>query len=117
MFALHACGGEPRALLRGQGYLLAQLPRLKRLGFIDGLLEALLMLRKMEVEIPGEAEYLGYLQDRINADGSICRFEHPGCRGDWHASALLLALHRTPSNRNPGEQTRSLGRKPGADRP
>jgi hypothetical protein len=117
VFALHACGGEPQALQRGQGYLLAQLPRLQRLGFIDGLLEALLMLRKMEVGIPGEAQYLGYLQDRIRADGSICRFEHPGCRGDWHASALLLALQRTLSGRNPGARTRPPGTKPGTERP
>jgi hypothetical protein len=104
VFALHACEGAQQALRRGQSYLLTQLPRMQRLGFNDGLLEALLMLREMGVAIPGEAEYLEHIRARIRADGSLCRFEHPGCRGDWHASALLLALQRSLSTQSPANQ-------------
>lgn len=107
IFALHACGGDPQAVARGQQYLQARLPALQRAGMIDALLEGLLMLRKMGVETAGEWDYLRYIESRIRTDGSICRFDQPRCRADWHASALLLALQKSLAPDARGAQPRS----------
>jgi len=90
VFALHACGGDALAIQLGQDYLRSALPRLWQAGFIDALMQSLLMLKAMQVEIPGEAAYLNYIRSRVKADGSICCFDRPGCASDRHATSQLL---------------------------
>jgi len=90
VLALHSCGGNPDVVRRGQRYLQNGLPRMLQAGFIDGLLESLVMLRKMGVSIADETRYSGYLRSRIRRDGSICYFDRPGCTPDVHATSLLL---------------------------
>jgi hypothetical protein len=94
VFALHACGGDALAIQLGQDYLRSALPRLWQAGFIDALMQSLLMLKAMEVEIPGEAAYLDYIRSRVKADGSICCFDRPGCASDRHATSQLLEFFR-----------------------
>jgi hypothetical protein len=94
VFALHACGGDSLAIQLGQDYLRSALPRLWQAGFIDALMQSLLMLKVMEVEIPGEAAYLNYIRSRVKADGSICCFDRPGCASDRHATSQLLEFLR-----------------------
>ncbi len=101
VFALHACGADPEAVRRGQAYLLAILPRLRRSGFLDGLIETLLMLHKMEVAVPGTEDYLALIRERTRTDGGICSFDYPGCLADWHATSLLLELQHTFSEAPP----------------
>jgi hypothetical protein len=90
VFALHACNGNPDVVRRGQVYLRNGLPVIKQAGFLDGLLESLIMLRKMGVLIPNEKRYTDYLRSRIKDNGSICFFDRPACRSDVHATSLLL---------------------------
>jgi hypothetical protein len=94
VFALDACGGDALAVQLGQDYLRSALPRLWRAGFIDALMQSLLMLKAMQVEIPGEAAYLNYIRSRVKADGSICCFDRPGCASDRHATSQLLEFFR-----------------------
>jgi hypothetical protein len=94
VFALHACAGDPLAIQMGQDFIRNALPRLWQAGFIDALLQSLLMLRKMEVEIPDEGRYLAYVRSRIKPDGSICCFDRPGCVSDRHATSQLLEFFR-----------------------
>lgn len=94
VFALHACGGDVLAIQLGQDYLRSALPWLRQAGFIDALLQSLLMLKAMAVEIPGEAAYLNYVRSRVKADGSICCFDRPGCASDRHATSQLLEFFR-----------------------
>ncbi len=90
VFALHTCNGNPDVVRRGQVYLRNGLPVIKQVGFLDGLLESLVMLRKMGVVIPNEKRYTDYLRSRIKDNGSICFFDRPACRSDVHATSLLL---------------------------
>jgi hypothetical protein len=94
VFALHVCGGDPLAIQLGQDFLINSLPRLRQAGFIDALMQSLLMLKKMGVEIPEERRYVAYLRSRIRTDGSICCFDHPGCPSDRHATSMLLEFLR-----------------------
>jgi hypothetical protein len=94
VFALHSCNGTPDVVRRGQVYLRNGLPGIKQAGFLDGLLESLLMLRKMGVEIPNQRHYTDYLRSRIKENGSICFFDRPACRSDGHATSLLLEFLR-----------------------
>jgi len=94
VFALHACNANADAVRRGQVFLRNGLPVIKQAGFLDGLLESLLMLRKMAVEIPNERSYTDYLRSKIKANGSICFFDRPACRSDVHATSLLLEFLR-----------------------
>jgi hypothetical protein len=94
VFALHACGGDPLAIRLGQDFMLSALPRLRQAGFLDALMQSLLMLRNMGVDIPGEEHYLAYIRSRIKPDGSICCFDRPGCESDGHATSQLLELYR-----------------------
>jgi cell division FtsZ-interacting protein ZapD len=70
------------------------LPRLRQAGFIDALMQSLLMLREMEVDVPEEDRYLVWLRSRIKPDGSICCFDRPGCVSDRHATSQLLEFLR-----------------------
>ena len=94
VFALHACDGDPLVIQLGQEFIRNALPRLWQAGFIDALMQSLLMLRNMGVDIPGEARYLAYLRSRIKPDGSICCFDRPGCESDAHATSQLLEFYR-----------------------
>lgn len=94
VFALHACNATPDVVQRGQTYLRNELPGIRQAGFLDGLLESLIMLRKMGVEIPNERRYADYLRSRIRRDGSICFLDQPGCRSNAHATSLLLEFLR-----------------------
>jgi len=94
VFALHACAGDPLAIQMGQDFIRSALPRLRQAGFIDALIQSLLMLRKMEVDIPEEGRYLSYVRSRIKPDGSICCFDRPGCLSDRHATSELLEFFR-----------------------
>jgi hypothetical protein len=94
VFALHACHGDPLVIQLGQEFLSSNLPRLRQAGFIDALLQSLLMLEKMGVTIPDQGRYVAYLRSRIRADGSICCFDRPGCVPDRHATSLLLEFLR-----------------------
>lgn len=94
VFALHACAGDPLVVQLGQDFIRSALPRLWQAGFIDALMQSLLMLRNMEVEIPGEGRYLAYLRSRIKPDGSICCFDRPACVSDRHATSQLLEFFR-----------------------
>jgi len=94
VFALYSCNGSPDVVQRGQGYLHNQLPGIKQAGFLDGLLESLVMLRKMGVGIANERYYTDYLRSRIKDDGSICFFDRPACQSDVHATSLLLEFLR-----------------------
>lgn len=94
VFALHTCGGHPDVVRRGQLYLRNGLPQLRQLGFVDGVLESLIMLRKMGVEIPQQRLYTDYVRSKIKEDGSVCFFDHPGCPSDPHATSLLLEFLR-----------------------
>lgn len=94
VFALHRCNGSPHVLRRGQVYLRNALPAMAQAGFLDGLLESLIMLRKMAVIIPDERRYSDYLRSRIKDNGSICFFDRPACRSDVHATSLLLEFLR-----------------------
>ncbi len=94
LFALHTCRGDPQAIRRGQGYLIALLPHFQHIGFIDGLLETLVMLNKMQVVIPDYEKRRSYIMSRIRSDGGICYFDSPGCTSHWHATSLLLELLR-----------------------
>ena len=98
VFALHACNGSADAVRRGQDYLRNGLPLITQAGFLDGLLESLVMLRKMGVEIPNERRYTDYLRSRIKDNGSICFFDRPACRSDVHATSLLLEFLRVFSD-------------------
>jgi hypothetical protein len=94
VFALHACAGDPLALQMGQDFMRSALPRLWQAGFIDALLQSLLMLRKMGVDIPEEGRYLAYVRSRIKPDGSICCFDRPACVSDRHATSQLLEFFK-----------------------
>jgi len=94
VFALHACEGDPLAIQMGQDFMRSALPRLWQAGFIDALMQSLLMLRDMEVDIPEEDRYLAWLRSRIKPDGSICCFDRPGCVSDPHATSQLLEFFR-----------------------
>jgi hypothetical protein len=94
VFALHACAGDPLAIQMGQDFIRSALPRLWQAGFIDALMQSLLMLREMEVDIPEEGRYLAYVRARIKPDGSICCFDRPGCVSDRHATSQLLEFFR-----------------------
>jgi hypothetical protein len=94
VFALHACAGDPLAIQMGQDFMRSALPRLWQAGFIDALMQSLLMLRNMEVDIPEEDRYLSYVRSRIKPDGSICCFDRPGCVSDPHATSQLLEFFR-----------------------
>jgi hypothetical protein len=94
VFALHACAGDPLAIQMGQDFIRSALPRLYQAGFIDALMQSLLMLREMEVDIPEEGRYLAWLRSRIKPDGSICCFDRPGCVSDRHATSQLLEFFR-----------------------
>ena len=94
VFALHACQGTPDVVQRGQRYLRNELPAIRQAGFLDGLLESLIMLRKMGVTIPDEQRYTDFLKSRIMGDGSICFFDQPACRSNVHATSLLLEFLR-----------------------
>jgi hypothetical protein len=94
VFALHACAGDPLAIQMGQEFMRSALPGLRQAGFIDALMQSLLMLREMDVEIPEEDRYLAWLRSRIKPDGSICCFDRPGCVSDRHATSQLLEFFR-----------------------
>jgi len=94
VFALHSCNLASRSVERGQNYLLRSLPALKRTGFLDGLLEVVLMLDEMGVPIPDRSRYLAYIDSKTRTDGSICFFDAPGCAASGHATGLLLELLR-----------------------
>jgi len=94
VFALHACAGDSLAVQMGQDFMRSALPRLRQAGFIDALMQSLLMLRDMEVDIPEEDRYLAWLRSRIKPDGSICCFDRPGCVSDRHATSQLLEFFR-----------------------
>ena len=94
VFALHACAGDPLAIQMGQEFMRSALPRLWQAGFIDALMQSLLMLREMEVDIPHEDRYIAWLRSRIKPDGSICCFDRPGCVSDRHATSQLLEFFR-----------------------
>lgn len=94
VFALHACEGDPLAIQMGQEFMRSALPRLYQAGFIDALMQSLLMLREMKVDIPEEDRYLAWLRSRIKPDGSICCFDRPGCVSDPHATSQLLEFFR-----------------------
>jgi hypothetical protein len=94
VFALHACEGDPLAIQMGQDFMRSALPRLWQAGFIDALMQSLLMLREMKVDIPEEDRYLAWLRSRIKPDGSICCFDRPGCVSDPHATSQLLEFFR-----------------------
>jgi len=94
VFALHACEGDPLAIQMGQDFMRSALPRLWQAGFIDALMQTLLMLREMKVDIPEEDRYLAWLRSRIKPDGSICCFDRPGCVSDPHATSQLLEFFR-----------------------
>ena len=94
LFALHLCKGDPQAIHRGQGYLIALLPYFQHIGYVDGLLESLVMLNKMGVAIPDYGKRLSYIMSRIRPDGGICHFDTPVCTSHWHATSLLLELLR-----------------------
>jgi hypothetical protein len=94
VFALHACGGDALAIQLGQDYLRSALPRLWQAGFLDALMQDLLMLKAMDVGIPGEAAYVNYIRSRVKPDGSICCFDRSGCASDCHATSQLLEFFR-----------------------
>ena len=94
VFALHACAGDSLAVQMGQDFMRSALPRLWQAGFIDALMQSLLMLREMEVDVPEEDRYLVWLRSRIKPDGSICCFDRPGCVSDRHATSQLLEFLR-----------------------
>jgi len=94
VFALHACAGDPLAIQMGQDFIRSALPRLWQAGFIDALMQSLLMLREMEANIPDAERYLAWLRSRIKPDGSICCFDRPGCVSDRHATSQLLEFLR-----------------------
>ncbi|MGB7931777.1 MAG: hypothetical protein WCH04_06050 [Gammaproteobacteria bacterium] len=94
VFALHACAGDPLAIQMGQDFIRSALPRLWQAGFIDALMQSLLMLREMKVDVPEEDRYLAWLRSRIKPDGSICCFDRPGCESDRHATSQLLEFFR-----------------------
>jgi len=94
VFALHACKGDPLAIQMGQEFMRSALPQLYQAGFIDALMQSLLMLREMKVDIPEEDRYLAWLRSRIKPDGSICCFDRPGCVSDPHATSQLLEFFR-----------------------
>jgi len=94
VFALHACEGDPLAIQMGQDFMRSALPRLWQAGFIDALMQSLLMLREMKVDIPDEDRYLAWLRSRVKPDGSICCFDRPGCVSDPHATSQLLEFFR-----------------------
>jgi hypothetical protein len=95
VFALHACKGDPLAIQLGQDFISNGMPRLMQAGFIDALLQSLLMLGKMGVAIADEGRYVSYLRSRIKEDGSVCCFDRPGCLSDRHATSLLLEFLKT----------------------
>jgi hypothetical protein len=74
--------------------LLSQLPHFQQVGFIDGLIESLVMLEKMGVAVPNRKQHLSYLRSRIWPDGSLCYLDRPGCEPHWHTTGLLLELLR-----------------------
>jgi len=94
VFALHACAGDPLAIQMGQDFIRSALPRLWQAGFIDALMQSLLMLREMEANIPDAERYFAWLRSRIKPDGSICCFDRPGCVSDRHATSQLLEFLR-----------------------
>jgi hypothetical protein len=94
VFALDACAGDPLVIQMGQDFIRGALPRLRQAGFIDALIQGLLMLREMGVDVPEEASYLSYVRSRIKPDGSICCFDRPGCESDRHATSQLLEFFR-----------------------
>jgi hypothetical protein len=94
VFALHACKGDPLAVQLGQDFISNTMPQLMQAGFIDALLQSLIMLRKMDVAIVNEGRYVSYLRSKIKEDGSVCCFDRPGCVSDRHATSLLLEFLR-----------------------
>jgi hypothetical protein len=92
VLGLYYTGGDPAVIDRGHAYMLRHLPDMVRIGFLDGLGEALIFLRWMGVEVPGERLYLRHLLDRVRPDGGLCFREQPGCESDWHATSLLYEL-------------------------
>ena len=100
-FALHECRGSRETIKKGQQYMLNTLPYFKQIGFIDGLLESLVMLEKMAVPIPGFQSYATYIQARIKREGGVCRVLFPGCIADWHATGLLLEFQRLHLDSHP----------------
>ncbi len=94
VFALQACAGDPLAIQMGEEFMRSALPRLRQAGFIDALMQSLLMLREMKVKIPEEDRYLAYLRSQVKPDGSICCFDRPGCVSDRHATSQLLEFFR-----------------------
>jgi hypothetical protein len=94
VFALHVCAGDPLAIQMGQEFMRSALPRLRQAGFIDALMQSLLMLREMKVEIPEEDRYRAWLRSQVKPDGSICCFDRPGCVSDRHATSQLLEFMR-----------------------
>ncbi len=95
IFALHSCGIAGPSVPRGRAYLLLRAAEFYRRGFLDGLLESVLMLERMGAEIPEGAEYQRYILGRMQNNGGICSIDRPGCRADWHTGALLLEYLRT----------------------
>ena len=94
VFALQACAGDSLVIQMGQDFMRSALPLLRQAGFIDALMQSLIMLREMKVEIPGEDGYLAYIRSRIKPDGSICCFDRPDCVPDRHATSQLLEFFR-----------------------
>jgi len=96
VLGLYYCGGDPKAIAKGQTYLLDHLPDMQRIGFLDGLAETLIFLKWMGVEVPGEADYRSHLLAQVRPDGGLCQVQRAGCESDWHATSLLYELLQMP---------------------
>jgi len=91
IFALYVCDLYPDVVARGQGYLISQLTRFRRIGFLDGILETLVMLDEMNVAVPGRRNDLRTVRGWIRPDGGICYMVGSGCESHWHSTGLLTA--------------------------
>lgn len=101
VFALNECQGRQEVVRKGHQYMLNYLAYFKQIGFIDGLLENLVMLEKMAVPVPDYQSYEFYIRAKIKRDGGVCRVLFPGCITDWHATGLLLEFQRLQSDTHP----------------
>lgn len=90
--ALWACGGDPRAVWRGQQFLARTLPAFHAAGFLDGLAESLIFLKWMKVPPPGWESHAARLLGKARPDGGLCFQDRPDCAAHWHATSLVLEL-------------------------
>lgn len=92
LLALHWCGGERSAVDAARNWLMNQLPRFARQGWLDRLAESLVFLRWTGTPASDEARYRAYLLRWMSPDGGFCERLLPGCRPHSHTSAVMLEL-------------------------